>query len=114
MYGWYKVPPFIAALTAATCWIAVTLTPCPKAVVANSTGPTLSNENKIPLPSPFRSIPVFSPKPKFSIYLNKVSFPILLPNSTNPGLLGATKRFKKNISTHYLIFKKSSNYFLIF
>ena len=76
----------MAALTAVTCCIAVTLTPWPNAVVANSTGPTLSNLNKIPLPSPFKSIPVFSPKPKLSIYLNNVSFPILLPNSTNPGL----------------------------
>lgn len=78
----------MAALTAATCWIAVTLTPWPKAVVANSTGPTLSRENNIPLPSPFKSIPVFSPKPNFFIYSNNFSLPILLPNSTNPGLLG--------------------------
>ena len=79
----------MAALTAATCWMAVTLTPCPKAVVANSTGPTLSRANNIPLASPFKSIPVLVPKPKFLIYLNKVSFPILRPSSTNPGLMGA-------------------------
>ena len=68
--------------------MAVTLTPCPKAVVASSTGPTLSSENKIPVASPFKSTPVFLPKPKFLIYLNKVSLPIRLPSSTNPGLLG--------------------------
>ena len=86
MYGLYKVPPFIAALTAATCCIAVTLTPWPKDVVASSTGPTLSNENNIPLLSPFKSMFVFSPNPKAFIYLNSLSFPNLLPNSTKPGL----------------------------
>ena len=58
----------MAALTAATCCIAVTLTPWPKAVVASSTGPTLSNENNIPFPSPFKSIPVFFPNPNLSMY----------------------------------------------
>lgn len=76
------------ALTAVICWRAVTLTPWPKAVVASSTGPTLDNGKRIPLPSPFKSIPVFSPNPNLSIYWNKVSFPILLPSSTNPGLMG--------------------------
>ena len=79
--------------------MAVTLTPCPKAVVASSTGPTLSNENRIPVASPFKSTPVFFPKPNFFIYLNKVSFPILLPSSTNPGLMGAEFSSKKNYST---------------
>ena len=92
----------------------VTLTPCPNAVVASSRSWTLSNENIMPLPSPFKSIPVFSPNPNKSIYENNFSFPSLNPKETNPGLLGATTRFKKNISTHYLIFKKNSNYFFIF
>lgn len=57
------MPPFIAALTAVICCNAVTLTPWPKEVVANSTGPTFDRENSIPFPSPFKSIFVFSPKP---------------------------------------------------
>lgn len=32
IYGLYKVPPFIAALTAVICWIGVTLTPWPLVV----------------------------------------------------------------------------------
>ena len=99
MYGSYNVPPLIAALTAVICCIAVTDTPWPKEVVANSTGPTLSNENRIPLLSPFKSIPVLSPKPKLLIYSNNFSFPNLLPNSTNPGLLGTDFTCKKNYST---------------
>lgn len=78
----------MAADTAVTCWIGVTDTPCPNAVVASSTGPTLSNLNRIPDASPFKSIPVFFPNPKSRIYLNSVSFPIFCPNTTNPGLLG--------------------------
>ena len=85
-YGLYKVPPLIAAATAVICWIAVTLIPWPKAEVASSTGPTLSKLNKIPLPSPFKSIPVLLPKPKELIYLNSLSLPSLLPKDTNPGL----------------------------
>lgn len=61
--------------------------PCPKAVVANSTLPTLSKSNKIPLASPVKSMPVFSPKPKSLIYLNSFSFPKRKPKLTNPGLL---------------------------
>ena len=57
----------IAADTAVICCIGVTDTPCPKAVVASSTGPTLSRLNNIPDASPFKSIPVFEPKPKFLI-----------------------------------------------
>lgn len=60
--------------------------PCPNAVVANSKSLTLSNLNRIPLVSPFRSIPVFLPNPKSSIYLNKISFPNFNPKLTNPGL----------------------------
>jgi len=51
-------------------------------------GPTLSKLNRIPLPSPFKSIPVFVPKPKLLMYLNNCSFPNLLPKDTKPGLLG--------------------------
>ncbi len=105
MYGLYSVPPFIAALTAATCCKAVTLTPWPKAVVASSTGPTLFKLNSIPLLSPFRSIPVFLPNPKLLIYLKSVSLPNLLPNSTNPGFSGAGFVAKKISSTYYLVFK---------
>lgn len=68
--------------------MAVTDTPWPKDDVANSTGPTLSRENKIPLPSPFKSMPVLVPKPKLLIYSNNFSLPRRFPNSTNPGLLG--------------------------
>ena len=93
------MPPLIAALTADICCTAVTLTPWPKEVVANSTGPTLSRENNIPLLSPLRSTPVFLPNPKLFMYSNNVSLPILLPNSTKPGLLSAEFLFKKNYST---------------
>ena len=79
IYGLYNFPPLIAALTAVICWIGVTDTPWPNAVVASSTGPTLSSEKSIPVASPFRSIPVFSPKPKFLIYLNNLSLPSFDP-----------------------------------
>jgi len=94
-YGLYNFPPLIAADTAVICWIAVTLIPWPKAEVANSTGPTLSKLNKIPFPSPFKSIPVFLPKPKLLIYLNNLSFPNLFPKDTNPGLLSLNIRTPK-------------------
>ena len=93
------MPPFIAADTAVICCIGVTDTPCPKAVVANSTGPTLSKLNIIPSASPFKSTPVFLPKPNLSMYEKSFSFPKRLPNSTNPGLLyckRGTTWFKKN------------------
>lgn len=61
--GSYNFPPFTTADTALTCWIGVTLTPWPKAVVANSTLPTFSKSKIIPVLSPFKSIPVLSPKP---------------------------------------------------
>ena len=67
MYGLYNMPPLIAADTAVICCIGVTDTPCPKAVVASSTGPTLSKLNIIPFASPFKSTPVFFPKPNLSI-----------------------------------------------
>ena len=67
MYGVYRVPPLTTDETAVTCCIAVTLIPCPKAVVANSTGPILSLLNNIPVPSPFKSIPVFLPNPNLFI-----------------------------------------------
>ena len=67
IYGLYKIPPLIAADTAVTCCIGVTDTPWPNAVVASSTGPTLSKLNIIPVASPFKSTPVFLPKPNFSI-----------------------------------------------
>lgn len=67
MYGLYKVPPLIAADTAVICWIGVTDTPWPKAVVASSTGPTLSKSKSIPDASPFKSTPVFLPNPNLSI-----------------------------------------------
>ena len=76
----------MAAETAVICWIALTLIPWPKAVVASSTGPTLSKLNNIPFDSPFKSMPVFVPKPKFLIYLNNLSLPSLFPKDTNPGL----------------------------
>ena len=72
--------------TAETCCIAVTLIPCPNAVVANSKSFTLSRLNSIPVASPVRSIPVFLPKPRSVIYLNRVSFPSFNPKFTNPGL----------------------------
>lgn len=65
----------------------VTETPCPKAVVANSTLPTLSRLNKMPVASPVKSMPVFSPKPKSLIYLNNFSFPKRKPKLTNPGFV---------------------------
>ena len=86
MYGLYNVPPLMAADTAVICWIAVTLTPWPKAVVANSTGPTFLRGNKIPVASPFKSIPVFLPKPNLLIYENNFSLPKRFPSSTNPVL----------------------------
>ena len=61
------MPPLIAADTAVICCIGVTDTPCPKAVVASSTGPTLFKLNNIPFASPFKSIPVFLPKPNLFI-----------------------------------------------
>lgn len=73
--------------TDCTCCIAVTLTPCPNAVVANSSGPTLSKSNIIPVLSPFKSTPVFLPNPSLSMYSNSFSFPNRWPSSTNPGLL---------------------------
>lgn len=88
MYGLYKVPPFIAADTAVICCIGVTDTPCPNAVVASSTGPTLSKLKIMPVASPFKSTPVFLPKPNLSMYEKSVSFPNLFPSSTKPGLLG--------------------------
>lgn len=87
IYGLYNLPPLMAADTAVICCIAVTDTPWPNEDVASSTGPTLSRENKIPLPSPFKSIPVLVPKPKLLIYSNSFSLPRRLPSSTNPGLL---------------------------
>jgi len=45
----------------------VTLTPCPKAVVASSKSLILSTSNIIPLASPFKSTPVFFPNPNKSI-----------------------------------------------
>ncbi|MNC45337.1 hypothetical protein D3C75_942920 [compost metagenome] len=57
------MPPFTAAETAVICWIGVTDTPCPKAVVASSTGPTRLGLNMMPFSSPIRSMPVFLPKP---------------------------------------------------
>ena len=53
----------------------------------NITVTTLSNENIMPLPSPFKSIPVFSPNPNKSIYENNFSFPSLNPKETNPGFV---------------------------
>ena len=78
------------ALTALTCCMAVTLIPWPNAVVASSTGPTLSKLKSIPVASPFKSIPVFLPKPRLVIYSNSFSLPSLWPRTTNPGLLGVT------------------------
>ena len=85
-YGLYNVPPLTAADTAVICCIALTLIPWPKAVVANSTGPTLFKLKSIPDDSPFRSIPVFLPKPKSLIYLNNLYLPSLFPRDTKPGL----------------------------
>ena len=82
-------------LKAVICWIGVTLTPWPKAVVASSTGPTLSSENKIPELSPFRSTPVFLPKPNLFIYSNSLSFPILCPKVTKPGLQEFSTTWRK-------------------
>ena len=70
--------------------MAVTLIPWPNAVVASSTGPTLSKLKSIPVASPFKSIPVFLPKPRLVIYSNSFSLPSLWPRTTNPGLLGVT------------------------
>src|SRR5699024_12420083 len=72
--GSYKCPPLTAAATAITCWIGVTETPCPKDVVANSTGPTCSGLNKMPVPSPAKSIPVFRPKPNYHRETNSCYF----------------------------------------
>lgn len=66
-YGLYKVPPLTAADTAVICWIGVTDTPWPNAVVASSKSPIRSTSNMIPDPSPDKSIPVFTPKPNFLI-----------------------------------------------
>ena len=61
------MPPLMTEEKAVTSWIAVTLIPWPKAVVASSTLPTLSKLNKIPVDSPVKSIPVLEPKPNLSI-----------------------------------------------
>ena len=62
-------------------WIMVTLKPCPKVVVASSTGPMVSSVNtrEAVLASPARSMFVFRPKLKSSIYFNRVVFPIACP-----------------------------------
>lgn len=88
IYGLYKYPPLTTDETAVTCWIGVTLTPWPKAVVANSTLPTLFMLNIIPAPSPFKSMPVLLPKPNLSKYENSVFLPSNWPIFTKPGLLG--------------------------
>ena len=57
------MPPLIAAENALTSWIGVTLTPCPKLVVASYTFPILSLLKIIPVDSPNKSTPVFFPNP---------------------------------------------------
>ena len=73
----------------------VTLTPCPKAVVASSTFPTLSKGNIIPVDSPLKSIPVLLPKPNRSRYENNFSYPNICPNFTKPGLQEFSSTCKK-------------------
>lgn len=103
--GWYKYPPLTMDETAVTCWIGVTDTPWPNAVVASSRSPTLSRLNIIPFPSPDKSMFVFSPNPNRSKYENKRSLPSFNPSCTNPGFSGAGFLAKKINSTYYLIFK---------
>ena len=59
-------PPLAILETAVTICNGVTSNLCPKLIVANSTGPTLSLSKNIPLASPGKSIPVFLKNPNFS------------------------------------------------
>ncbi len=82
--GRINLPSLAIADIAATCCSAVTAGPCPKLVVASSTGPSCLN--MMPTASPGRSTPVLLPKPKSEIYLENTCAPSFCPTLTKPGL----------------------------
>ena len=71
-HKWFKYPNYNGEDYGVVCpvckkFVVVDKNILPKAVVANSKSPILSNLNNIPLLSPFKSTPVFFPNPNLSI-----------------------------------------------
>ena len=82
-------PPLMAAATALTIWIGVTLIACPNDCAATSTGDQSGSVGRrtMPLASPLMSISVALPKPKASRYWWKSATPSFSTMNTAPVLM---------------------------